>query len=270
VELLPVGSLAFGSPDEADWRNRICFQAVDPFDRLLFVDPKTGVLHALDRTGRLLFDAQSDKDDLGAFKSLWLPRWVAVRRDGTLFVREASGLVEFTPHGLRVGRTTGDESHLDPRILFRPHDERRWEIDGLNGKVSLIDEQDRVVRTIERGANDRWLRRIRDPVVAGNGYLALLDEAYAEIPGDLWLHCFDSEGIPLGSLELFPKGPLSLAFDGQRVALLERSELVFVGLDGTLLGRATLSEHEPYPIAFAPDGELWVFEDGTMHRYEVQ
>jgi hypothetical protein len=170
------------------------------------------------------------------------------------------------PHTFAWGEPARSSRHSG---LFRPRDPKRWEIDHFHGRVLLVDEHDRVVCTTERGANDRWLRRLRDPVVALNGNLALLDQAYDDA-GDLWVHVFDSEGRPLGSLALPSWVSRLLAFDGERVALLRENDLLFVALDGTILGHATLSEHEPYAIAFAPDGELWVFEDGTMHRYRVQ
>jgi len=269
IELIQLGDAVFDrSAKTEDWRTRLRFLFVDPFERLLFVEPDTGVLRALDRDGRLLFEARPDETDLGKGMASRLPLWTAVGAEGRILVREVSGLVDFTNRGERVGRS-GEPSYSAPQMLFLPHSAERWEVDRFHGKITRLGPDGEVLSTIERGAHGRWLRHIEHPVVAANGTLALLDHDHDDDPGDVWLHAFDRDGLALGSLELPSRGSWSLAFDGERAALLRERELLLVAPDGTIRARATLSESEPYPITFAPDGELWVFEGSSMRRYRV-
>jgi hypothetical protein len=266
VRLHPRATQQFALPGAPE--RELGFVAVDAIGRFLFVDQERFEAIAFDATGAVRLVARLADDDVGrGFASRRLLS-VAARADGGLLVRVRQGQVEFAPDGTRLGRG-GEERYLQPERVSWPGSREAWDVDP-EGHILRLDAQGGVQQTIERGANDRWLRWLMEPSAARDGSLAVLDRAF-DFRGDVWLHLFSAVGQPLRSVELPPEWIGPIAFDGRRVAMLVGDQsMVIIEADGTISGRALFPDlDEPDEIAFSPEGVLWVFTGATRHDYDL-
>lgn len=264
LELAPLGEVRFAMPDATGERRRPRFDLVDSLGRVVFLDDERSEVLVFDRGGELRLAVRPAEEDIHWAFDLPVPEWVAARPDGGVLVRVKKGLLGFAADGTRLGRTGADD-WLAPRQCYWPSSEGCWEI---GDDVRRLDSGGRGVRTIERGAHERWFRSLNQPVVARDGSLAVLDSSSQA--SDRWLHFFDVRGEALASVEL-PAGYSRLAYDGRRAVVEKEDVLVFVGRDGALVGRAMVPEPlVPDAMAFSPEGELWLFAGLVMQRFAVQ
>ncbi len=279
LELASLGDLRFEVPFAPRNRERLRFLTLDALGRVLFELQPLGKVMVCDRTGRLLFLAEPESGDVNAQGNF--VEWAIARADGGVSLcfelSDRDRRIDFGPDGRRI-----DRSPVTAGIVACswPARKESWLVDTLSGRIGLIDGAGAVVRSIERGANGRWLTWLSHPVVASDGSLAVLSREEVHSV-DRFLQRFDGEGRPVLSVPLpFARPVQALAFDGSRSALLLadgvgvalnwEGDVMLLDSAGVVLGRVALSE-VPYPdgLLFSPEGELWVFEREVAHRFAL-
>jgi hypothetical protein len=215
---------ALGSPPDPHSLREPAGVAVDGRGEIYVVDRLTGAVHVFDPSGKRLRVCVPDPGDLSG--ALNFPT-IAMRDDGAVFVggREMGpGCIEFTPDGRRVGRKRFDLDRVTEDWHAQPGSDHFWVV-GYEA-LFLVDGSGKVLRKIERSADDQWLRHARPAAVAPDGSIVVAAAGK--------IHTFSRDGDPLRSVPL-PAATLvrCLAFDGHRIAVAAEADVLLFNADGS-------------------------------------
>lgn len=274
LALRPLGAIVLGdtSGDEP------CLEPLGPIanlvvgsgDQLYAADGHTAIVHVFDSSGKSLRRYRPAPQD---FPNGLREPSLTVTDAGEVFVLNGSlhsrVCVRFDPSG-RPTRVEGSRSWY-----AQPRTGRLW-LAGFRS-VRLVTPDGSLLRTIERGADDTWLRRVDRAAVAPDGSLALASE---------WgrtnrvVHLYTPDGDPVRMLAL-PEGYAAwqpFAFDGERLAFgVENSDdsagsVVLLDVQGECLGRFTPARPVRFwtPYFAAGGTELWLFDgERRVERYRL-
>ena len=143
--------------------------------------------------------------------------------------------------------------------------------------VFLVQNLNKVVNTISRRADGKWLEYTKRAAVAADGSLAVLAGTQPVISGTYSINIYSSSGEARKTFDL-PFSPLiygNIAYDGHHVFIRFEGDLFVFSAEGKPLGKFTLpleGKTEWNGPWLAMQGkELWFVEKPGMklHRYAI-
>ena len=243
---------------------------IDPFGRILVQDDRTGVLHAFDGSGELLFSglpAAGDFDEPGL-------RELFVDPTGSIYVQTgilSSKLIQFSPGGERIGPAKFGSN----RVAFCPDGSRWLAFDSFDYVGLQRRDGHQTLAKVARTPNGLWFENIGKFAAGTKGELFVLGSREED-----WSHpslsLFESDGSPQGTIAVNGFHAMGLAvcdewlvvgpWNGEALLVRRADRTIhsFVVPDASPLSRHTLG--------FSPDGaELWLVESAgpMLHKFAL-
>lgn len=264
-----------GEPPDAPALRNISTVAIDQVGTIYAVEDRDGAVHVFDAAGKRVRRMRPEPDD---FKEEWGE--LSVARDGTALL----GGLEFSAGGDRVGVRQAPDGLSGPdafgaRLLAHPNSRRCWV--AAQGSVHLLDENNKLVRTLLRHADGTWLDGIETAAVDADGKLAIVA---ADWGANRQVTIFDQNGAAIAGAA-FPAlpdawfNPERLAFSGRYVLSGpwgDASRFVALDIAANPPTWYDLGDIRPYADTwryfFVKDGkELWMFaeEARRVERFEI-
>lgn len=266
-----------GAERDAEALGKITALVVGPGDLLYAVDRRTGAVHVFDETGRRLHVCKPSAED---FADERVRRWLTVFASGEVFLSgdASKGLARFGANGERLGIGPATSADGLQKWYAQPGTGRMWVVG--RSSVSLREADGRVLRSIERAPDGKWLHGLTDAAVARDGSLAVtsVETALGGRVVARLLVC-SPEGEASRFLDLPPDFVTyrSFAFDGRKLACLLwdsafTTSMGLVDLETGVVQRLALERScVHWTPAFAADGsELWLFDgERRVERYRL-
>jgi hypothetical protein len=243
---------------------------VDFKGQIYAVAGRTGAVHIFEPGGRWLRVCSPDPSDVPEELST-AHLTVAESGDVYLGVSRDGRYLHFSPEGTRVGVESLELDEVTEKWYCQPGTGRRWVL-GYE-KVYLVDGAGKVLLTVARRADGKWLDRPDEASIAPDGSLAVLSSGRE---GPLAVTLYRPNGEPIRTITLpssvtwsFPR----LAFDGKLVAIAGKKEVVLFDASGEALGRFTPAQGDGSrwtPFLSPTSHELLLFNGrSTLYRFDV-
>jgi sugar lactone lactonase YvrE len=245
---------------------------IDRAGRIYAVDERTGSVHVFDPQGRWLRVCLPKPTD---FEGRCIFPQVTVSDEGHVYFniggtasRRIGDFLHFSDHGDRVGVERLALDDISQEMYLQPGTGHRWVV-GYH-KVFLVDRAGKVLKTIERCPDGRWLELPRAAAVSPDGSLAVIARGA--------VHFYAATGEPIRTVPLPDplKGTFaSIAYDGNRVAIVEDKVVTLLDSSGRPQQRFSPVEQGDEPPAGPPflaagGRELLLFDgQRTIIRYEL-
>lgn len=267
-----------GAERDAEVLGKIAALVVGPGGRLYATDRRTGAVHVFDDTGRRLHVCKPSAED---FADELVQRWLTVNDAGEVRLSggASKGLVRFGADGARLGIDSLASAETAQKWYAQPGTGRTWVV---GRSIVLLREPDgRVLRSIERAADGKWLRGLVEAAVAGDGSIAV-SSVESSLGGrmDGRLLVCSADGETTRSLDLPPEFVHyhPFAFDGGRLAFLawesggNATSMGLLELETRVVERLVLERSGVHwTPAFAADGNELLLFDGErrVERYRL-
>jgi hypothetical protein len=261
------------APDPRDFKEAASV-ALDVKGQIYAVAGRTGAVHVFAPNGRWLRVCVPKPGEIA--RELALPH-VTVSDAGDVYVSlgvAGNGrYLHYSGGGKPVGVESVGLDDIREEWYCQPTTGQRWVL-GYE-KVFLIDASRKVLRTIARRADGRWIKSPEHASVAPDGSIAVLSmENDAASENSHAVSLFSPRGEPLRTF-ILPDSVASsvtrVAYDGKRVAIAVDKQIVLFDLSGQPLWRFTPpQENDEFWTPFlSPAGqELWLFNGRhTIDRY---
>lgn len=175
---------SLGSNPEPDRLGTVAAVVVDGKRQIFAVDQDTGAVHVFAHDGRRLWVDHPDPTDYQG--PLVLPS-ITAAADGEVYVsRESDGdpptFLHYARGGRRLGVAALKLADVRQYWLYQPGTGNRWVIGYPN--LYLFDGHGKLLRTVERLADRRWLETPGPAAVAADGSIAVLSGVAAKARGD--------------------------------------------------------------------------------------
>lgn len=161
-----------GEPPGAPELREVGGVTIDQHGTIYVADMRNGITHVFDSDGRATRLLRPNPDDFGRDGG----SQIGVAGDGSIFVNR----LEFSPSGERVGRRHLPDNVEEPDVFFgailcQPPNRRYWVVS--REAVTLIGDDNAILRTLRRRPDRNWLECITGSGVAPDGSLVLSAKA---------------------------------------------------------------------------------------------
>jgi hypothetical protein len=249
--------------------------------RIVIKDRRTAAIHVFDSRGRWLHACLPDKKDGFQDEAYFLKVFTSAGDDLFVYDRDypPKPMVHFGPDGRRIGvlmiqpESPADRRFAEDRLTGDLRHAPGWGC--YEDSIDFVDARGRVLQSVERRADSRWLHYIRSVSPVTGGTFAVLDG-----DGDKRGHVsmYSAAGTPVSTFTL-PDAPApslgdwdGMAYNGRLVVVSAGRTLYGVTPRGRFLWRFTpRSSGARLRPFFADGGEtLLVWSGGThIDRYAL-
>jgi len=238
---------------------------VDPVGRIYLVDERTSTVHLFERDGTLLRRCQPLPKD---FESNMPADEITVRGDGSVYIAQSLSIghpqryLRFDPNGRRSGFEELRVDSINEQWQFVPGGTSRW-VAGYQ-QVYRVDDDGKVVKTIGRRPDGRWMEHVNALAVAADGSVAVACSRTVGLgQSDVAVCTYAADGRPLRTIAL-PGDPqvLEVQYKGGFILAWVGEKVLLIGADGRFIGQVRVdlpqrSQYSDRPL-LSPDGkELW-------------
>ena len=240
-----------GAAPDPEYLEQILALEVDARGRILALDRRTAAVHVFDSDGKWLRVCVPEPQEFHSHN--YSSPQVRVSCDGDIHMTavgndsdERSGrFLRFSSQGQPLGVERLDLDTITQTWRFHPNSAHRWVV-GYK-QVFLVDQTNKVLRTITRCADDRWLDDIDVSAVGRDGSLAVVAR------GAINLYAADGSAIRSIPLDQAIE-PLSagMSFDGKRLAVVSGDDIYLLDSAGTGLHRFSPTKRDSSQYTWEP------------------